>query len=137
MALRIRSSDSASSAAPYTPESDMQPNPMAETESPLVPRARCAIFSMCLQGLDMSGFQRPRGTDPIRNSQCAAAHAQPSHARPQCLQPGVLGRLPDLEGLDGGLLLQGEAYVVQAVDQTVLAERVDVELVDLAIRPEH
>src|SRR5690606_2480331 len=49
------------------------------------------------------------------------------------VQPGVRGAIPLLERADPLLLLQGQADVIEPLEQAVLAKRVDLERNDLAI----
>src|ERR1700732_5633221 len=49
--------------------------------------------------------------------------------------PGARGLRLGLVGIDRGLLLQGEADIVQPVHQAVLAERIDLEFHRAAVRP--
>src|SRR5689334_21637834 len=50
-------------------------------------------------------------------------------------EPGTRSRSLLLKGIDGGLLLHGQADCVEAVAQEVLAERIDLESYAAAVRP--
>src|SRR5581483_11417418 len=51
------------------------------------------------------------------------------------VEPGLAGLLLGFEAVDLRLLLQGEADVIEAVEQAVLAERIDVEPDAAAVGP--
>ncbi len=53
--------------------------------------------------------------------------------RVQPSEPGLAGRLFLLEGIDMGGFLEAQADIVEAVQQAVLAERIDLELDHAAI----
>src|SRR5690606_28332530 len=91
------------------------------------PAGAHATLRMCLV--------RPPHTRLLQRCVRHRAYPVAARARLRALeQPGIGGAVAGLEGQDGVLLLQGQADVVQAVEQAVPAEGVHLEAVLHAVR---
>src|SRR5690606_30954438 len=151
-AARARSRVSSASGTPYL----SMAAPPNSSKASSKPRANLSLarFSTLTASAMISGPIPSPGRTRIcllitssRNSGCAMRTTQKlfrcaPRTRLNALldraeQPGAGLLVTDLEGLDRLLILQGQADVIQAVEQAVLAEGIDLEAVLHAIRTGH